>query len=412
MKYLIYGVLISLICSANPLTAQLYNDGAEVTIQANAFMHLQGDFTNQGGTIFNDGLIELGGNWINTVVTNPLNPGSGDVDLVGTDQTIGGDFNTLFNFLALRDAQNVRLEATAGIENEFNLNNGTLNLNRNTLHLLSPMSTALPNNGGGIIAETSDVYGYVRWDIGGMGMGMGDYLIPFISNSSTAIPTSFTLTEAGIDDDGFMLFSTYGTSEANTPFPISVNNIDLPGNESGQQMVDRFWIVSAEEYVTPPTTNLSLSFDDGSEIGGANEIDLADGDLEILNWDGVDTWNAISSDPSIAPTVSSEGLNDYGTFVIWSPFTTSVIDQSKLVSTSLFPNPSTDAVNLQFSSEFNDDIELYIVDQLGRIVGGSSATITQGENKLSISVANLSSGSYQLVMVGENINAVESFVKF
>jgi hypothetical protein len=389
--------------------AQLYNDGAEITIQTDAFVHVQGDFINQGGIIFNDGLIELGGNWFNTVMTNPLNPGSGEVDMVGTDQTIGGDFNTLFNFLSLRDAQNLSLDATAGVENEFNLNNGTLTLNRNTLHLLSPLSTALSSNTGGILAETTDVYGFVRWDIGTMTMGV--YRIPFINTFGTSIPTSIELTGPGDVDTGYMLFSTYATNVDNSPFPIDVTNINLPGNDAGQRMVDRFWIASAENYNSSPTANITLSFDDMIETGGSNEIDLAAADLEILNWDGVDTWSTLESNANSLPSVSTNNLSQYGNFAIWSPLTTSVIDRNKLVTSSIYPNPSSDVLTLEFDARNSEEIALYIVDHLGRNVRRSSSTITTGLNKLSVSIRDLPNGSYQLLLIGDNINAVESFIK-
>ena len=145
--------------------SQFYNDGAEVIVQNGCFVHIQGDFINQGGVVTNEGRIELGGNWTNTVPSNPLSQGTGNVVLLGDDQAIGGDFNTLFNQLQFSNTQNVTLNATIGISDQIDLADGTLFLNRNTLHLLSPSNEAILTNTGTIVAETADEYGYVRWDV-------------------------------------------------------------------------------------------------------------------------------------------------------------------------------------------------------------------------------------------------------
>ena len=143
MKITISKILLLKLLFVQLAISQVYNDGADITIQPDAFIHIEGDFTNQGGIINNNGAIEIAGNWINSVMTNPLNPGNGVVVFLGTQQTIGGDFNTLFNELELQNDQELLLNSTIGIENEINLANGTLELNRNILHLLNDDSEAL-----------------------------------------------------------------------------------------------------------------------------------------------------------------------------------------------------------------------------------------------------------------------------
>jgi hypothetical protein len=55
---------------ANFAEAQLYNNGATITIQNNAYVTVMGEFKNNTGTVTNDGKIEVQGNFINTGTYN------------------------------------------------------------------------------------------------------------------------------------------------------------------------------------------------------------------------------------------------------------------------------------------------------------------------------------------------------
>ena len=105
----------------NESQAQFYNVGALVTIQEGALLHIQGDFHNLGGEITHEGIIELGGNWENLVMSGPLTPGMGTVILVGDSQIIGGDFPTLFHDVVLDSSQEVTLSSSVAIGNSVDL---------------------------------------------------------------------------------------------------------------------------------------------------------------------------------------------------------------------------------------------------------------------------------------------------
>ena len=407
MRKIIFTLCILQLTSLSISYGQFYNDGAEVTIQENAFIHIQGDFINQGGVIFNEGLIELGGNWINTVMENPLNPGTGEVSLVGMDHNIGGDFNTLFNILSISDDQNLTLDRTIGILNEVDFANGTINLNRNILHILSPDNTALLSDNGGILAETSDIYSYVRWDVAET--SQQEYNIPFINVNGNRIPLSFQLNEAGVGDEAYILFSTYGTANDNTPLPIDITNIDLLGDVTGLALVDRYWIVEGVDYTSLPSSSLTLSFDPSSEVVGDNTINIDE--LEVINWDGIDTWNSIEGQANGIGSLTTIDISQYGEFSIWSNTSTSVIDLDKLVDLTVFPNPSQEAISLKFDSPENESLNVIVVDNTGRIVMNNESFIFQGQNELTYDVNALSSGSYQILIVGQSINAVKKFTK-
>ena len=199
----------------------MVNDGCNITVQEGALLHIQGDFTNQGGQIYNDGLVELRGNWLNTIASNPLGAGIGSISFLGTNQTIGGGFNTLFNSIAIDNNQTILLENSIGISNQLRLNGGYIRLNQNILHLLNPSRLALPfSQGGGLISSSSE--DIVRWDIGNKGDGL--YQIPFATTGLSPIPVSMSIGRNGTGQEGFFLFSTYSTNAANQPLPLGVNN--------------------------------------------------------------------------------------------------------------------------------------------------------------------------------------------
>ena len=230
MKYTLTIMTVFILCFLE-MNAQFYNDGALVTIQSDALLHIQGDFINQGGEITNEGLIELGGDWVNTVMTPPLTPNAGTVSLQGNDQSIGGDFPTLFHNVTVNQAQNVTLTSSIGIGNSIELNDGIVTLDRNVLHLLSPEPEALTFNEGGVIAETSDNYGFVRWDLAET--APNSYTIPFINSLGNSVPLSYELQGTGVGDLGFLLFSTYGSEEDNSPLPIGCLLYTSPSPRDG-----------------------------------------------------------------------------------------------------------------------------------------------------------------------------------
>lgn len=406
INLIILGVLLQVIF-ATSLSAQVFNDGAAVTIEEGALLHIDGNFTNQGGMISNDGLIEIGGNWSNTIMTNPLNPNNGEVLLVGTDQTFGGDFPTLFNDVNLQDNQRLTLSNTVGINNTIHLANGIVTLNENTLHLTSSATTALTASTGGIIAETADTYGFLRWDVGEE--MVGTYSIPFINDNGNAVDIDFTLNAPGVGVTGYMLFSTYGTDEANEPFPIGVSNILISGEESGNNLVDRFWVLEPMEYTTTPTGTASLSFDDSIEIGGTNDIVLDN--VEVVRWDGVSAWESLASLLDDDNTVRSESIDVFGTFGLWSNFTTSVVNPELLIDLAAYPNPTADILNLEFSSESSHDADVRVFNLHGQELHSINESITTGNNYIQLSTKDLVQGNYIVLISSDELQAIQKFTK-
>lgn len=408
MKKIIYLSFLFQWLAVSPIISQVYNDGAEITIQSGAFIHVQGDFTNQGGIIFNDGDIEIGGNWFNNVDTNPLDPGSGTVHLLGDDQLIGGDFNTLFYDLNFGGDQDVLLESTIGIQNSININDGTIELNGNTLHILNSSNDAVQVTSGGVIAETADVYGFVRWDIGEMAEGR--YVIPFQNRALADVPVSFEVTAQGLGDMGYLLFSTFATDEANNPFPLDVTNIEVSDDASGLALVDRFWVVEGVDFLRTPETSVTYSYDTDSEIDGQNNLDLAE--LTPINWDGdLQVWSPVENSTANDGSVTTSLTEQFGEFALWSDETSSVVDVNKLVDVSVYPNPSSDRISLEINSDRNEAMEVQIYNATGQLVSRYQENISASNNLLSYDISAYEKGTYRIVMIADSVNAIESFIK-
>lgn len=336
MKKIVFKLFLLQIVFINSLVGQWCNDGADVTIQENANVHLQGDFVIQGGAICNDGVLEVGGNWTNNAAVTALTPGRGQVIFVGTNQTVDGDFNTLFNDLVFRGEQHLTLNRNIGILNSIDLNNGFVELNQDILlHILNPQNSALQFGSGGILTGNEAEVGFVRWDIGQT--GLGQYEIPFISDLQTEIPLSFEVVEQGEGEEGYFLFGTYRTENNNTPFPNNVSDVEIDGINTGLNLIDRFWAVRAINYAQQPETSVDLTFDGEQETGGANTIDLED--LQVVSWDTTTTmWVEENSGTLNSNEVNTMLGSNYGDLTIFGSLSDgggSNMDEETIVHYSL-----------------------------------------------------------------------------
>ena len=89
----------------------------------------------------------------------------------------------------------------------------------------------------------------------------------------------------------------------------------------------------------------------------------------------------------------------------------SVSEIVSIESTELYPNPARDISNLQINLSQNEDVQIYIIDQLGRHVQNVfSGTLLQGRNSIEINAGSLSSGLYNVIvreLEGNKINSIK-----
>ncbi len=92
---------------------------------------------------------------------------------------------------------------------------------------------------------------------------------------------------------------------------------------------------------------------------------------------------------------------------VWS-FTTKSpdgIEEDYLNSSlSVYPNPSNGLFNIDFVALKHSSIVVNVVDVLGKVVYQQTLEVNQGENNIKVNLDNVSSGTYNLLIKGENIS--------
>ncbi len=84
-----------------------------------------------------------------------------------------------------------------------------------------------------------------------------------------------------------------------------------------------------------------------------------------------------------------------------------------LTLSGLFPNPTASKLNVLVDAPARDNINVQVMDALGRVVKTQRMTVDAGSNTLELNVTNLSAGSYLLKISCDNncLGAVSKFVK-
>lgn len=125
-------------------------------------------------------------------------------------------------------------------------------------------------NGGNIITEEETRR--VKWNTLD---GVGNYTVPFTTQSFVKIPLLTQVTTAGAGTQGAVIFSTFATqNDDNTSYPAGLTNMQGPCDPNiGLHVVDRFWLIDAATYATKPAVKIDFTYNnDASEIGGTNVI--------------------------------------------------------------------------------------------------------------------------------------------
>ncbi len=185
--------------------------------------------------------------------------------------------------------------------------------------------------GGNIISEGE--YNKIQWNIG---TTTGTYTVPFTSNNGAGdqkIPLSIQTTGGAAGANGMLRLSTWETDDANSAgmWPDDVTHLTnaVTGTgPNGANVVDRFWIVSADNYTTKPGATISFMYNDNNEIDGANNITSGgtESDLIAQNFEpGPDLWHGSPSTSGgwygtwvSARTVNNVTVTDADWFDSWT----------------------------------------------------------------------------------------------
>ncbi len=112
--------------------------------------------------------------------------------------------------------------------------------------------------GGNVISENE--FNKIRWRINNQ---TGNYTLPFTTNNNVKIPLTMSITGAG-SGGTHIDFSTYSTTPENDVYPSMVMNLSDAGtaeSDFSYWMVDRFWIIDAQNYTSKPSSSINFDYD-------------------------------------------------------------------------------------------------------------------------------------------------------
>ena len=384
-------LIVAGVVSVGQSHAQFVNDGADVTIQSNAVVHIQGDFIHQDGFITNMGTVEVGNDWLNNGNSNPISDSEGLVDLVGSSQTITGTDGSVFSQLTLSGQGAKTLGQDIQVNNVLDLGDATLALNEQRLTIDNSASSAVVRTSGWLISENDINLGILQWNIG---ESMGTYTIPF-GDVDSYLPVEFDITTSGVNDGNFS-FATYPTNADNEPLPSGVLNLDVNGQDDALQMVDRFWIIEDDSYMALPTVDLQFT-NDADDILAPNTINPDS--LQFARWDGSVTWLTFPSTVN-ADEVAVTGVDEFGNFTLRSTSGVSSLIpvRAQAVDFTNYPNPvqSNSFLTIQVESEASSNAHLTLLDNQGRIVLRTVESVSIGSNQFEFGVPSVPTGLYLL----------------
>lgn len=195
--------------------------------------------------------------------------------------------------------------------------------------------------GGNIISENEN--NKIKWNIG---TGIGFYVVPFTTASHIKIPLEMQINSPGTGS-GFIEFSTYGGANWDNLLyrPTTVTNMTNDGVfDNSSEVIDRFWIITTNGYLTKPSGIFNFTYDDAEHLAVGNTISeeelMAERYYPVAN-----SWDAYAPSGSANITtnrVEGASFSDADFFANWT-----LIDQtSHLLPITL----------LNFYGECNDGI--------------------------------------------------------
>ena len=232
-----------------------------------------------GAPVFNASIASqfmVGGNWLNYHDSAFIEPSIVLFNRTGF-ATLTCPSGEVYNTLRYQktDSSEVKFMSDVTVKTQFALAaNGHINLNGNTLKVLSPsntaISTVLATTARYILGETSDFTSKVKWYIGTPSVAT-IYGIPFGKNSGSGNITPFGLSvNANVNVDTLVV-STYGTAPTNLPWPTAPVNVTNLNSTTGltpdnrDATADRFWYVNFTA-PTIPAVDMGLTYASGSEL--------------------------------------------------------------------------------------------------------------------------------------------------
>jgi len=316
MKYFITTVLLG--CLAISIArAQLYNGGCVITIQEDAELYVADSYIHEAGIVNNAGIFSIRDQFSNISGLSPLADTIGTVLFFGQMPGINGS-EINFNNVIVQSSGLAVSEQAMSIDGMLTLGDGIVDLGGNPLLIHNANGSAITAISGGILANGPTTV------ILGTGSGMDSYVLPF-HNGNEQLNATLSLESMG-DSGSNISISTFATAATNQPLPMTVSNLDILGQMDGANVVDRFWHIVPNGFMSNPAGNLTLSYAPSANRDNAINPE----ELDIFQWQEAGPWTAIASEVSTTMVSSQEQLELEGFFVLASEMM-DTIDGSPIV---------------------------------------------------------------------------------
>ena len=187
--------------------SQVINQGAKIGISDSGIFFIDGAFTNQSGSILNNGRMILKTNWQNNDPVTAVfkSESSGVVEFSGADQTIGGTFKTVFPSLSLFGSGKKTLQIKTDLTGNLSLNDLELKADEFTLSVLNSSPYAISRGQGFISTDKKGqllrIINSINTYIFPLGSSAGGEIIyrPLEVDLSNAVQNSFSATFSKTD---------------------------------------------------------------------------------------------------------------------------------------------------------------------------------------------------------------------
>lgn len=217
------------------------------------------------GSLYNNGIFEARNG---VVVLNGSQP-----------QALAGNVVTLFYNLLIQNSSGVKLYNSIEVENQLELNQGKMELNRNTVYIQNSVNSAIIKTGNSYIVSEMDSSvssAFIKWKLRN---DTGTYIFPFGYSDTEYIPVVLSKKST----TGYTIsISTRSTATCdNKP---CTRGMDLQETYASDYVVDRWWDISTDANSVNAGEKLTLTY-----RGAENTLlptNLRTDSLMTRYWDG------------------------------------------------------------------------------------------------------------------------------
>lgn len=288
------------------------------------------------------------------------------------------------------DGQWISLASNLNIHGTLMFNSGGLNAGNHNV--------VIQQSGSVSGADSSS---YVMTDNGGVlsmyvSSGGSAYTVFHVGTSTNYMPTGLQLTggsssarmEVGVDD-GVMSAGSSGNNWA-----------------TDSAVVNSTWFIKPETGASNVETNIRFMWKESMEVNGFNR-----NHAYVAHY-GSGSWNMVGSATAATQmdgmwTLVANNISDFSPFAIFDQEPMSISESDAQIAFDVYPNPTTERINIDFASDITGIINMEIVDAQGRVMNNYKLT----GNETSISVDHLPTGNYFVRLFTNEFMTVKKIVK-